>query len=323
MRKIKLKVSIEGTDISDHIIEDVISFRYTDQASHKSDDMDLTMLDTDDKWINGWNPKTSEHIEAAIIIEENGKSLVLDCGKFTIDEPEYSSPGVISIKGVSIPKNSDFVETNKNQSWEKADLKTISGTLASRGNLSLDYESSNNPSYEWKEQKETSDMKFIAEETKNNNLNMKISNDKLIIYDDDSFDSAITITRGQSDVKGFSFKKALSSTRYGSCTVSYYDHDKGEKLEYTHSLGEGKNLKINERVSNIAEAKKMAMSRLSAQNKQEATGSLQLVGRVDIFAGSIIHLENFGIYSGDYFVEKVSHNVSSGYDIQLDIRSKK
>lgn len=322
MRKIKLKVSIEGTEITNHIIDDVISFSYTDNASHKSDDIDLTMLDVDKKWMNGWNPTTDEHIEASIIIEKDGKEQVLDCGKFTMDEPEYSSPGVISIRGVSVPMNEDFTDTKRSQSWEKSNLKNISSTLANRGNLSLDYQSSKNPSFDWKEQQEKSDMHFLAEETRANGMNLKIADEKVIIYDDDTFNSGINISIGDSDILSYSFKKALSKTRYGSCTVSYMDYKNGKKIEYTHSIGKGKKLQINQRVENLSEAKRVAENSLLQQNKNVCTGSLSLVGRVDLFAGSLINLIGFGVYSGCYFIEKVGHSVSNGYGIQIDIRSK-
>jgi len=59
-RRSFLEAEINGTDISEAISDQILSFTYTDRASGESDSIDLTVTDKEGKWVNEWYPKAKE-----------------------------------------------------------------------------------------------------------------------------------------------------------------------------------------------------------------------------------------------------------------------
>ena len=69
-----------------------------------------------------------------------------------------------------------------------------------------------------------------------------------------------------------------------------------------------------------AQAQQVAKQRLLAANRSEVTGTLTLMGDTRFLAGVTLTLEDFGNFTGKYFVTKATHKVDrSGYTTTLEL----
>lgn len=85
----------------------------------------------------------------------------------------------------------------------------------------------------------------------------------------------------------------------------------------------GNILKINKRCESLAEAEAVAKAALRNKNMQMLKGSLNFMGRPDLFAGLNIEVEGFGRWDSIVWnLEEVTHswNKSSGYKTSIEVR---
>ena len=69
-----------------------------------------------------------------------------------------------------------------------------------------------------------------------------------------------------------------------------------------------------------SEAETVAKERCIESNRKEVTGSMSLIGDVNLAAGVMIDCVDFGQFSGKHFVTKASHKVDrSGYVVSLEL----
>ena len=186
MRKANVDVNYKGLSLTEDISSDVLSFSYTDNAEGTADDISLTIVNVTKKWLNEWLPQKTDIIKAKIISSEMGG--MLDCGSFIVDGVSFSGrPLTVSIKGLSMPADTNFSEVSKNKTWEKATLKNIAETMASNSGVPLEYEADYNPTLDFVSQIEISDKKFLYELCQKYGLHMKTFDNRIVIYDPDTY----------------------------------------------------------------------------------------------------------------------------------------
>ncbi len=116
-RRASVTVNYMGVDITKDIQSDLLSFKYTDNASDTADDIDIELKDEKAKWLTDWFPQKGDIIKATINTinwHKDGDAGELYCGSFIVDEPEYSGrPRKMTIKDISIPSNTNFTNTKK------------------------------------------------------------------------------------------------------------------------------------------------------------------------------------------------------------------
>jgi len=85
----------------------------------------------------------------------------------------------------------------------------------------------------------------------------------------------------------------------------------------------GSVLKINKRCESLAEAEKVAKAALRNKNMRMLKGSLNFMGRPDLYSGMNIELDGFGRWDSVVWnVEEITHewSKSSGYNTSIEIR---
>lgn len=331
-RRSYLNVKYSGIDISKEISDDLLNFSYTDNASGEADSISITLKDEKMKWGSSWFPTKGDSTNATIHTKnwrKNGDKQKLPCGRFFIDEPEYSGrPRTMTINGISSPLNSNFSETKRSRSWRNITLKQIASDIAKRSGLILMFIGTNNPKYKSIQQTEKSDSEFLIELCEKDGLAMKITSNKIIIFDEEEFEKRKSIAiyhESNSQVKSYSFKTSLSNTAYSGVNVKYYDAKLGKKIEYLFTIGEIDNKKskiyqLNTKVKTGEEARKLAQKTLRKLNKKEFSGSLSVTGNVYLVGGSCIDLKGFGVFDGKYYITKATHNIGQGYTTDIEIR---
>lgn len=183
--------------------------------------------------------------------------------------------------------------------------------------------------------------------------NPPVVRDQIIIFDQASYEAKKpikTLTLNESNILSWEFS-SLQSDMYKSCTIKLsfaggeYDEDlsrpKNGYLEYDEDLGakkklptaftyydpslqasgQGQEYLMKKRVKSLKQAQRLAKSKLRELNKKAVTGSIKLVGDVDIIAGVVVECRAFGIFDGKFIVSEATHEVGDdGYTTSIAVR---
>ena len=330
-RSAGISVNYLGVDITKNINKDLLSFKYTDNASDNADDVEITLKDKSGKWLNNWWPDKGDIINASINTtnwRKDGDKQHLSCGTFLIDEPEYTGrPRVLTLKAIATPSNTNFTTTKKSKAWEHIKLKTIAKDIANNAGLNLLFDSSINPTYDRKDQSDVSDMSFLSDLCKKEGISFKVTDKTIVLFDEADYEkkpSISTITESGGLVNSYNLKTALNDTAYAGCRVKYRNAKKGSYIDYLFSVkddidtSKDKIYTINKRVSSRDEAIRLAQKTLRNLNKKEYTASMNVVGDIHLLGGLCINIKEFGKFDGKYFIDKAVHNLPS-YTTDLEM----
>lgn len=260
--------------------------------------------------------------------EDDGERRVLDCGEFTIDTIKASGPPTkITIKATSLPAGSSVRAVKKNKSWENIRLSAIAAQIAAAGNLKSYFSGDYDPVYSRKEQSNESDISFLSRLCVDAGMSLKVTAGALVIFDEDEYEKkpAIrTFSPKKGNVLSYSFSDGSSDKSYSSCHVSWTDTN-GTTIEYTYTPridnpGTGEVLEISERVDSREEARKLAMKRLKAKNKDRFSASLKIIGDAGLAAGATVNVSGWGTFDGKYMIKTAAHSIGSGYTTDLTLR---
>lgn len=328
-RKSKLLLLYNTKNISKEIDKYLLNFTYTDHANGKADDLQITLEDRAGLWRSDWFPEKGARLSSGLVVSNwNGPQgeEALPLGFFEIDELEPTGPpDIVSIKAVSVPITSSLRGENKTRAWEKTKLSAIANDIAGKAGLGVFYDTNDNPQYDRVEQTEQADLPFLQKLCEDAGLSLKVTGDKLVIFDDSKYEQLApikTIERGESPVISYSGR---SQTRdvYSACRVEYKGGKKKKDIVYTYkppSLPKtGKTLVINERVDSIAEAERLAKKRLRQKNCEEMTFNLTMFGDIALVAGVTVKIKGWGVFDGKYFINQATHS-GPGYTVSLELR---
>ena len=342
-------------DVWEEIAPDLLSFSFTDSETNTADSLSITLKDETGKWAKRWNPDPGERVKAYIKQKVNGKvSGTLSCGKFFVDTMKVQgAPRIFEMGAVSIPLNKSIRKRIKSKAWEKTTLKKIATAIADEANIKLFWDSETDPEYDRVDQKKESDLKMISRLCDEAGLSLKVTDDKLVIFDQHSYENKKpikTITLGESPVLNYSFETCQSDL-YKSVTVSYRSPKKKKKGKaggYTFDLKTGRKVTkkktsnpavftytatdpaadengqeyyLKSRCTSIDEAKRKATAMLRKLNRRGVTGDLSVIGDVDLVAGAVVAVKGFGIFDGNFIIGNAKHDYgSNGYITSIQLR---
>lgn len=348
-RHVSVQITFDGVDISDDINKDLISLRYTDSEEEEADDLQITLHDRDSKWLNAWlddviiaqlnadaNAKTKGLAITAKIICHNwakpNETLVLDCGKFSLDDISASGPPArITIKASALSDKNGIRSTERSQSWESYKLSGIGKEIANRSGMGFIFDSSYDPFFSRKEQNDQTDIAFLQRLCVDAGYSLKISHGNVIIFDQTKYaklKSAATITKGDGSYTRWDLRRSQSKVDYTHCIVRYMSPMAGRLIEgearaedYKED-GDNRALIItNQQVHSVADAEVLAEKLLRSRNKFEKTGRFTLPGNPSLLASEGIDLKGWGAFDGRYIIKRTVHDVSSGgYKTDMELR---
>lgn len=319
-REAWVSINMNGTDISNDVGADTLSFTYTDNAKDNVDDISLTIENRDKRWLNDWFPLVGDSMEAQIITKEWSGSL--NCGKFTIDDIDFSggSGSTMSIKAVAVEIGNDFNVTQHSHSWENSSISGIAAYLSEKAGIPLDYEALYNPTLPFVSQSGKSDRDFLYSLCQKYGLTMKMYSNRIFIYDIEDLEGSAGLSLPVSRMVSWSAKMTINEAGYSAVTVKYMNAD-GKLLEYKYEV-KGKTTKAYTHtvsVSSLAEAQRVAKSKLRELNTGEVTLSCTIPGDTDMVSGRTVTVSGLGNFDGTYFVDKATHTVGGGYTTALEL----
>lgn len=322
-RTSSLNIIYKGKDISKDISVSLINFTYTDNEQGSADEIELLLENKKGLWSGSWYPEKGSVIEAGLKLydwNKMGEIINVKWGRFTIDELTISSAGTFSMKAISEKCAGAFSTEKKCRTFENITLKDMVTKIADENNMQLVYKAQKNTKYTKLYQLYYTDSSFIFIQADKAGHKCKISDDKIIVYDNSIKNTGIKLS--PKNLKSYEFKSKTFGT-YKAAEVKYFNVETGEVVTYRAEDTNIKNdsvLIIEEHAESSEEAKSIAESELKKANDKEITGSVSLMGNPEIFTGCQLEIADVGVFAGIYIVEKVTHSISNsaGYTTSFE-----
>ncbi|MDN4543952.1 phage late control D family protein [Pseudomonas sp. C32] len=304
----------------------LVSLQLSDRPGMESDTFELRIDDRDGAVSL---PVRGASIE--VYLGDAGADLTR-MGRYTVDEVAVSGPPdtlVISGKASDMRGSG---KTTRSGSWEDVSLAQIVGDVAARNgwqpSCPVDIRVPR------MDQLNESDFNFITRLAKKHDCTAKVADGKLLVLPRQGGQSASgralsVITLQRADVTRWQFRLSDRSTHQGVST-QYQDPASGElQISYLDNpnVPEGMPPVHTDRhlYPDKSAADEAAKARLAAFNRSTASVRLDLPGRTDLFAESMIEAQGFkrGL-DGEYLVELVDHTYTpSGWTVSVECNGGK
>ncbi|MEI6856794.1 hypothetical protein [Psychrilyobacter sp.] len=338
-RRSYIKVKYAGTDITGDISAYLKSFTYTDNLD-KGDTISLSLLG--DKWIKEWVILKGDKLEVEIGVinwKKEGDNRILKCGVFSIDDIAFSGvPDTIKISAISIDISKDIKGVKKDKIWHNISLKRIAQDIANDASMELFYDCKDISIYSQVEQVKESDLQLLSRICKENGASLKISLEKIIIFQEDEYENKEPLIHlDKSDLINYELQ-CEDIDRYDGCEVTFYDPALGELLEgkfeapeselYGIKTGKIMYENIDTSVTGTTKEEKesflvgKAKNMLRDKNKNETKIKVSDMGDPSYLAGNTVKVTGFGIYDDIYLITSVTHTIDPGYKCNFEIRKK-
>ena len=225
-RSIRVIVIFNKVDISDEIAHSISSLNYTDNSKNAIDDLEIELENLDYRWLKEWYPDENAQLLVGIHEELETETNFLDLGTFYVDEPTFEDHK-LTLKCLALPLDQNIRDQKNSVAWENITLKELVTQIANKHEMNAEIYAEN-VFFERLDQNQETDLAFINRVVKEIGLNMKVSDDKIIIFDDEEMEKNDTIevfNIKDYRIRSFSLKKKNKEI-YDKVEVSYYDPDK-------------------------------------------------------------------------------------------------
>ena len=225
-RNIRVIVIFNKVDISDEIAHSISSLNYTDNSKNAIDDLEIELENLDYRWLKEWYPDENAQLLVGIHEELENETNFLDLGTFYVDEPTFEDHK-LTLKCLALPLDQNIRDQKNSVAWESITLKELVTRIANKHEMNAEIYAEN-VFFERLDQNQETDLAFINRIIKEIGLNMKVSDDKIIIFDDEEMEKNDTIevfNIKDYRIRSFSLKKKNKEI-YDKVEVSYYDPDK-------------------------------------------------------------------------------------------------
>lgn len=320
-RHAEVELFYNGTAVKTIMDEYVTGISYTDPASGAADSLDITIHDRARQWITAWMPITGDTLSAKISLSgDDTEAATLDCGLFVLDKFDFSGwPVAGTISAVSTPADSGFMATKRTQNWEGATIKEIGTEIAARADLKLAWDASGADfAIKSVEQSDQTDGDFFASLCETYGLQAKVYRQKIVVYDREAYKTKDPIrTIGTESILSWSWSKDTAGTYTGG-EYTYTDPSTEEDIAVT--VGNGKRiLKQSGSADGQADAERKLRAAINAANHGSTKLSLSIIGNAQLVATQCITVVGIGRLSGKYYIDSITHNISSsGYTMDIE-----
>lgn len=237
-KNIKIVVYYGEIDISDDIQNSISSLVYTDNSKDAIDDLELDIENSDYRWLREWYPDENARLLVGVLQTENNVPRFLDLGVFYVDEPTFNNQR-LNLKCLALPLDQTIREQKNSTAWEKITLKELLNKISSKHQLNFEMHC-DDEFFERLDQDNETDLAFLKRILSEIALNLKLTDDKIIIFSDDFMESTDSIDVFNIEdyrIRNFTLRKKNKDV-FDKVEVSYYDADKKEHITETISREE-------------------------------------------------------------------------------------
>ena len=322
MRDPFFTLSYEGTDITQTINQFTLSLDITDKKEGESDDVSLTLLNSDRRWLDAWFPGTGDRVTVTLGYR-NGEQLgpLL----FELDRVEFQgAPDTVRLQGLATPVTASLRQ-KKTRAFEATTLDQIAAQIATDNGLTLVGSVPEFPLERVTQRNET-DLNFLKNLAADYGLIFKVADTtNLVFYREFELEAAEpTKTLTLADVYSYRVAKGTVGT-HSSVKAQYLNPETGEydsveldadgaevatPTDGETDIASGDVLNIRERFESRAQAESKATEALRRANRGQYTLDLDMEGDPTMAAGTNIQMTGLGKLSGKYQVESVRHTLA-------------
>lgn len=329
-RRSYVSIIYEGRDITGEITPYLKNASYTDNLD-KGDSASFTLLG--DKWINQWPILKGDKFQIEIVVSnwlQEGDGRSLKCGTFTVDDISFSgTPDLMTVSGTSMDISKGLKDVKRDGTWENVSLREVAQEIAEKNSMRLFYDYEKDILYDKIDQVKESDSHLLYRVAREQGLKMKITDSQIIIFDEEKYESLESfISFSKSSLIKYNLQ-CDDLDVYDACEITYYDSDLGEQLKgrfeapasrlYKAKTGKVLYRNMDTGVTGRTKEEKekfldeRAKKLLRSSNRNETKVSISNMGDVGYASGLTMSLNGFGIYSGTYLIESVTHSLDKGY----------
>ena len=349
-----LRISYEGTEITEDIREFIVDASLTDNLEGKADDLRIVIENRDLRWLDTWLPGEGDRVSFQLGYAPEDLTPGIE---FEVDEPEWTGqPDMLRLGGVAVPVTASLREL-RSVAYEETTLAEIAQQIASRHGLTL---VGDVPDIQFKRvsQKEQTDLSFLRKLAADYGVVFKVeSASRLVFFRLESLETAaptVAIARNPSTaanesalttqsqklfyVSDYRIKRKAAGT-YKAASIRYQDAESGEFIEYVvdangievpqpedgeeGAIASESILRIRERVEDTEQARVRAIEALKRANRARVTASLNLAGETILSAGITVLLTGWKRLDGTYLLEKVVHRLTRAQGYRCNIEGYK
>lgn len=304
-------------DIALHLLDAT----YKDTLKGESDELDITLEDTERKWMDAWYPSKGATLNFKIGIEGDA---ILDCGQFEIDEINITdSPNTVRIRALSAGINSPL-RTVHYKAFDKVLLADVIEQVAAA--LGFTVEGKINPLMIERVTQGETDLAFINRLAKQYGYIVKVKGTRLIFSRLDqlkSNNSVMTLHRNEIH-RGWEFRDQIRTVKKDATVTRQNPKTKRLVKSKSNSKTKGKTSADKSvsraSVSNTAAANARADADLQQDNDPKATGRLSRAGSTLLIAGANFDLAGFARFDGKCLINTATHSISrrNGYSTGIE-----
>ncbi|SHN42230.1 phage late control D family protein [Chitinophaga sp. CF418] len=320
------EVIYNGKNISGSILPYVLAITYSDRTSGEADTLDIALEDSSGLWQFAWHPAKGDKLSVTITFKGN----VLKCGTFTIDGTTLRvgpDGDIVTIRAIAAGITSN-IRTTKFIPHEQKTLREIANVIAKDQGLILQGDIPE-IRIERKSQYKKTDLHFLQELADAYGYTFSIRDSILTftnMYELEGKDAALTINKNElisADIDD------RTSQTFQAVDIKYHHPRKKTTIIYSAKESDAAfsgvkadTLVLRRRVENDQQAEAIAKAAMYQFNSMQQQGSIEVQGNPFLVAGASIQLNGIGVYSGKYYVNESTHNVSrdGGYSTSATIK---
>lgn len=301
----------------------------TDSAVGEGDNVDITIEDKDRKMLHEYYPGADDMITCTIYLYgiEDGKTGVIGNRSFHLDQFGYSDyPSKMTLRGVSIPKNSTFAKTPQTQTWQNITLENIIWKICSKYGLPLRFEpGSFNPTIVKSEQSNATDLSYIYSLCQTYGNGMKIYSDKLVVFSEETYEKKAAVrTIGHRDILDGSFSARFNLTRQYTGYEYEYDDSSGTHWIKSKYFIVKPEIKISVgQCENDRDGVLKGQAKVNEANRDLQMINFEIPGDPKMVSTATFNLSGFGGLDGKYYINKTVNKFSASGGFTQEIEARK
>ncbi len=322
-RRAEVNLTYNGAAVTSRMLGQKTSFTYTDPASGEADSLEIALQDRDRQWTVAWMPLTGDTLTAEIALFDwtrEGDARVLPCGFFILDAFDFAGwPITGRIAGVSVPADSGFRETERTKTWEKVTVQEIGQEVAKRAGITLFWDVPGPPLVlSVIEQSGQTDCAFFMSLCETYGYSMKVYAQKIVVFDRELYKKkAPVLLIREEEIESWSWSKALTGTYTGG-EFAYTDPKTEQEVKAVVGTG-SRLLKQSGKADSPADAERQIRAAVDTANHGATTLSLTIMGNAQLLASQCVTVAGLGRLSGKYYIDQITHNIGSGYTMDLEL----
>lgn len=301
-------------DVAKYLLEAT----FTDHLTGEADELDITLEDTDHRWLSDWYPEQGATLNFSIGYE--GEPL-LGCGNFEIDEITVNdSPNTVQIRALSAGVTTG-VRTVKHVAYDDKTLDVIINQVAAK--LGFSVEGNIKPLKIERITQQETDLAFIKRLANSYGYMVKVMGKRLVFSSLPALNATSSIASIDRTelMPGWTIREQIRTVKQAATVTKHNPKTKqtvtANKTATTKASSDTTYSRANATTADVATAK--ADAALINNNEPKCEGYFSITGDTRFTAGSNISLTGFERFNGKVRSKQVTHRINrgSGYTTEV------